>query len=153
MPSLRYAQLVLVIMYMASPLMSRTSSGYLLIRCAFVPIAYFVDRRDRTFAYGELDLFECHVGVDVVVGELAHPLLLHGNVRCRTRDARNDHRLGDVAQFIAVGGLDQVARGALNENLHVVVLFEDVVFGRGGLDGDAVFAVVGFEVEVRSDML
>ena len=40
MPSLRYAQLVLVIMYMASPLMSRTSSGYLLIRCAFVPIAY-----------------------------------------------------------------------------------------------------------------
>ena len=29
----------------------------------------------------------------------------------------------------------------------MVVLFEDVVFGRGGLDGDAVFAVVGFEVD------
>ena len=29
----------------------------------------------------------------------------------------------------------------------MVVLFEDVVPGRGGLDGDAVFAVVGFEVD------
>ena len=115
--------------------------------CARADRIALVDGRDRAFAYGELDVLQGDVGVDVVVGELAHPLLLHGNVRCRTRNARNDHRLGDVAQFIAVGGLDQVARGALNENLHVVVLFEDVVFGRGGLDGDAVFAVVGFEVD------
>ena len=68
-------------------------------------------------------------------------------LRMSASNPGNDHRLGDVAQFIAVGGLDQVARGALNEDLHVVVLFEDVVFGRGGLDGDAVFAVVGFEVD------
>ena len=115
--------------------------------CARADRIALVDGRDRAFAYGELDVLQGDVGVDVVVGELAHPLLLHGNVRCRTRNARNDHRLGDVAQFIAVGGLDQVARGALNEDLHVVVLFEDVVFGRGGLDGDAVFAVVGFEVD------
>ena len=114
------------------------------VRADCVP---FVDRRDRTFAYGELDLFECHVGVDVVVGQLVHVFLLDGNVGGRTGGARNDHRLGDALQFVAVGILDQVAGGALNEELHVVVLVEDVVLDLVGENRDAVAAVLRFEVE------
>ena len=107
----------------------------------------FVDGCDRTLAYGEFDIFEGNIGVDVVVGKRAHPLFLYGNVRCRAREARNDHRFGDVAQFVTVGIFDEVTGGALDENLYVVVLFEDVIPGCRGQYGDTVFAVVRFEVD------